>query len=72
MAPARAVCGGELLLGEVLEERSQRPIEDLRRNSVRDLMPDGLPTNHKEQEGLRGGGAQESPHLPEPPVLCFC
>jgi hypothetical protein len=43
-ALARAVRGGELLLGQVLEERRQRPIEDRRRIPVWDLVA---------QEGLR-------------------
>jgi hypothetical protein len=43
-APARAVRGGELLLGKFLQERRQCPIKDLRRIPVRDLVA---------QEGLR-------------------
>ena len=37
-APSRSICGGELLLGKILEKRGQCPIEDRRQVSVRDLV----------------------------------
>jgi len=59
-APARAVRGGQLLLGEVLQERRQRSIEDRRRIPVRDLMAQEV---LREPELLVRFGAHRELHL---------
>ncbi|MBI2246507.1 MAG: hypothetical protein HYU65_00970, partial [Armatimonadetes bacterium] len=59
-ASAGVVRGGKLLLGEVLEQRRQRSIEDRRRIPIRDLMAQEV---LREPELLVRFGAHRELHL---------